>query len=238
MSRQAQVFPFANDDSNDWGQIADDVAAYGPDGILMIAITASRTLSFISEMAARPAIASLPLFLTDGSKDANVLLDESLDAAVQTIIFNQVVGTAPAGPDPMSAAFNVFSGNFESAFDENPTGFAFVANAYDAAYVGAAGVVYADAQTNGVYDGRHVAEGMSRLVGGTDVVDISRAQWSAIKGGLTSGSMRIDINGISGNLDFDPEVGEATAPIEVWQPANSGCSGAATCFLEIGRIDP
>lgn len=238
MGNAAQVFPFDNNDDNDWAQIADAVAAYAPDGILMIAITASRTLDFIGEMATRPAISGLPLFLTDGSKDADILLDESLDAAVKNIIFNQVVGTAPAGPDPASSAFNVFSANYESAFDENPSGFAFVANAYDAAYVGAAGVVYAEAQNGSAYDGRQVAEGMSRLVGGTNVVEVSRAQWSAIKGGLTSGDMRLDIVGISGPLDFDTDVGEATAPIEVWQPRDSGCSGASVCFLEVARIDP
>ncbi len=235
----ARLIPFDNDDNNDWGAIAADVDGFAPDAIVMVAITANRTVKFIAEMAALPGLQTLPLYLTDGSKDAEILLNAGLDATVRSIIFNQVVGTAPAGPDPTSAAFNLFRGNYDSAFDEDPTGFAFVANAYDAAYVGAAGIVFA-AQDGTAYDGRDVAAGMARLVGGANTVEVAKSQWSAIKSGMTSGEKAIDIVGISGALDFDPALGEAAAPIEVWQPTESAadCATGSPCFQEIARVDP
>ncbi len=71
-------------------------------------------------------------------------------------------------------------------------------------------------------------------------INITKGQWSAIKNGLTAGDKRIDVVGISGELDFDPSLGEATAPIEVWQPAQGAadCGSEPVCFKEIARIEP
>ena len=237
--QEARSFPFAASGDNDWAAIAGQVVGYAPEAIMLVAIDARDAVSFIQEMAGLAPIASLPVYLTDGSKDANALLDDSLDDAVKTIIFNQLVGTAPAGPDPAGVAFSVFQGNYQAAFSEDPAGFSFVANAYDAAYVGAAGVVWA-AQEGSAYNGLDVAAGMARLVGGSPRIDIAKSQWSAIKSGLTTGGKQVDIVGISGELDFDPALGEATAPIEIWQPSRTAgdCGTATTCFKEIARIAP
>jgi ABC-type branched-subunit amino acid transport system substrate-binding protein len=233
----AQLFPFADSESINWGTIANDVAVFAPEAVMMVALDADHAVAFIAEMAARPSLATAPLYLTDGSKDAVKLLSAELPAEVQAIVYSNVFGTAPAGPDPMSAEFNLFKANYEGAFAEDPTGFAFVANAYDAAYVGAAGLVWA-AQGGLGYDGRQLAEGMTRLIAGT-AVPVGKTTWSAMKSGLTTGDKQIDFVGISGNLDFDPAIGEAGAPIEVWQPTNlaANCSGAPPCFRQVARIE-
>lgn len=234
----AQLFPFDDVSEPDWAATAAAVDGYGPDAIVMVAIDATDTVGFIAEMAQLPGLSTLPLYLTDGSKDADILLNDALDPTVKAIIFNQVVGTAPAGPNPASSAFNLFSASYEQAFDQDPSGFAFVANAYDASYVGAGGLVWA-AEGGQAYDGRGVAAGMARLTNGA-VLEVNKTNWSAIKGGLTTGDQQIDIVGISGELDFDAAVGEATAPIEVWQPTNvaADCDAGGVCFKEVGRINP
>ncbi len=234
----ASLFPFNDGSDNDWGAIAGAVDAYDPDAIMMVAIDAGVTVEFMAAMAQLPGLAAVPLYLTDGSKDRDVLLNDNLDASVKAIVYGQVVGTAPAGPDPTSAAFNLFSANYQAAFNADPTGFAFVSNAYDAGYVGAAGIVWAALDTK-AYDGRNVAAGMARLIAGSRV-EVGKTQWSAIKSGLTTGAKQIDIVGISGDLDFDPAIGEAVAPIEVWQPTDvaAECGGSPPCFKELARVEP
>jgi ABC-type branched-subunit amino acid transport system substrate-binding protein len=233
----AELFQFPAEGDINWGVIANDVASFAPDAIMMVALDADHPVAFIGEMATRPSLQTLPVYLTDGSKDAAKLLSADLTPAVQGIVYSQVFGTAPAGPDPMSSEFNLFKGNYEGAFNQDPTGFAFVANAYDASFVGAAALVWA-AQAGSAYDGRHVAEGMTRLIGGMPVT-VRGTNWPAMKSGLTTGEKQIDIVGISGQLDFNPALGEATAPIEVWQPSNAAaqCGGAPPCFRQIARVE-
>ncbi|MEZ4446001.1 MAG: ABC transporter substrate-binding protein [Polyangiaceae bacterium] len=212
--------------------IADAVVSAAPDGILMVAIQATDTLGFIEEMATRPAIADLPIFLTDGSKDATVLLGDGISSAAQAIILNQLVGTAPAGPN--TAGSTLFNADFEAEFGESPLAFSFTANAYDALYAGAAGVFYASTQ-HPDYDGRHVAEGLSRLVGGSMMVPVGRLNWPAMRNELASGERQLDLVGISGPLDFDVSTGEAPAAIEVWKPTNDSmaCGGDPPCLEQL-----
>jgi len=232
MSNTTDLFPFA--EATDWPALATQVAAGTPDAVLMIAIEAERTINLVSAMAQIPALASQTLYLTDGSKDETWLLDPNLDAGVQTILFNQTIGTAPAAPS--GTAFDVFAAAMQAEFSLDPRAFAFVANTYDAAYVGAFGVVYAS-QEGSNWDGRNVATGLARLHAGAGAptVSIGKNEWANAKGGLTTADKEIEITGISGGLDFDAAIGEAPAPIEVWQPS-ANC-GSGPCFAEIAVIN-
>lgn len=226
---RTDLFPF--DEGVDWDLLAASVETHFPDAMVMVAVDAADAISFIRAMTFAPGLAEKYLYLTDGSKDEAQLLNTALEVEVQNIIFNQVVGTAPAtpsGPD-----FNLFRAAYENAFGLDPTGFSFVANAYDAAYVGAAGLVYA-AETDARFDGRDVAAGLSRLVTG-QVLSLGPSGWGAIKSALTTEPRTVDVVGVSGDLDFDPVVGEAAAPIEVWQPTTIGslCAGAPPCFTRL-----
>ncbi len=230
---ETDLFPFGAD--VDFSQVTAQVAATSPDAMVMIAIDARRTVSFIREMANQPTLADKTLFLTDGSKDEAALLDPALESAVTDILFAQVVGTAPATPE--GPAYEVFSANYTNRFDVDPSGFTFLANAYDAAYLGAAGTVYA-ATTVPAYDGRHVVSGLARLIVG-DRVEVGKTNWGTLKSSVTSGDRTVDVAGISGELDFDPLVGDAPGVIEVWQPTTTGCAGGApACFETITEVTP
>lgn len=227
------LFPFTSD--VDFAQLAAQIASTGPDAIVMAAIDARRTISFIREMSGQTPLADKTLFLTDGSKDEAVLLDPTLDAAVKNILFNQVVGTAPATPEGPS--FEVFSASYRSRYGVDPAGFSFLANAYDAAYIGAAGTVYGATGVT-AFDGRHIASGLARLIVG-QAVTVGKTSWGTIKSSLTSGDRFVDVVGLSGDLAFDPIVGEAPGTFEVWQPTTAGCSGGApACFQTLMQISP
>ena len=216
------------------GPIAQQAAAVAPDGILFIDLSGDRALEFIAAMAAEPSIADLPIYLADGSKNNSLLA--SPDLPVQTIVFNQTVGTTPASPE--GPAFELFRANYQQEFGADPADSSFTAHGYDAVYVGAAGVVFAS-QDGPAYDGRDVAFGLSHLVTGQSV-PLGKLDWPNVKNGLTTGERTINIVGVSGELDFDVNTGQAPAPVEIWQPSNDpvACNNAAPCFDRLGVVTP
>ena len=225
----------------DLSSVASAAAASTPDAVLFIDIGGDRATGFIAAMASETSIMSAPLYLADGSK-TDTLLDEGLAGSTKTIIFNQAAGTVAAPPDPSGPAFNLFSSSYQSEFDVEPANFAFTANGYDAVFVGAAAVVWASQNGNNDYDGRNVAEGLSRLVGGTPIA-VGSLTWPDVKNGLTSGDRLIDIIGVSGPLDFDVSTGQAPAAIEIWQPSEDdvACgaqSATAPCLLRLETVVP
>lgn len=214
-----------------------NVANAAPDGVMFVDVGGDRALAFIGAMATNPAIALKPLYLADGSKNEG-LLDPKLSAEVRSIIFERTVGTVAATPE--GPLFNVFQASYKAAFDGvDPANSAFTANGYDAAYLGAAALVYAS-QNGTAYDGRGIAEGLSRLGAGGPPVDVDKTKWGELRSHLTTGGRRADVTGISGALDFDAATGEAGAPIEVWQPTTlaSSCNGKPPCFRRLTVVTP
>jgi len=211
-------------------------AGVNPDAVLFIDIGGDRAVSFMEAMAAQPSLQGKPLYLADGSKNASII-DLMLPTEVQNIVFTDAVGTVTAPPE--GPLFNLFQSSFITEFGTDPAENAFTANGYDAVFVGAAGLVYAS-QFGFDYDGRDVADGMSRLVGGPGPIEIGQVQWPTVKNGLTSGDRMIDIVGISGPLDFDVETGEAPAAIEVWKPSTdpADCGTAPSCFARLEIVEP
>ena len=200
------------------GAIADQVAANNSDAIVIVATSASDTIALLTALDAAGQTAK-KVFLTDGSKDAKKLLDDALPAGVKTMIA-AARGTAPASArDP--ATFALFSASLNAAFPGvDPTAYSFLAHAYDAAYVGAYGLVYAQNKT-AKYDGRTVAEGITKLTVGLKVEVGS--DWAKGKQDLSTDGA-IDLEGISGELTLDPALGEGPAPIEIWAVSADGKS--------------
>ena len=224
------LHPF-DDETFDAAALANDIDANNPDAIMIVAIKSSRTVALIGEFVSRPNLTGKPIYLTDGSKDATTLLDSSLPADVQLAIFADVVGTAPAGPQGEAGA--LFAASFMAAFDIDPSGFSFTANAYDGLYAAASSLVFAS-RSNNNYDGRVIASGLTRLISG-DPLQVGKSDWPAIKAALTEANTTIDIVGVSGGLDFDPALGEPPAPIEVWRPSNMDvdCPDGVPCLATV-----
>lgn len=197
--------------------IASTVADQGTDAILVVAVSAQHTIALVEEMAAA-GLGDKKFFFTDGSKDATKLLAAALPGPVALIV-KSAKGTAPASArDP--ATFDLFSASLLAEFPEaDPSQFSFLAHAYDAAYLGALGLVFASTKGAG-YDGRQVAEGLAQLRSG-ETIELGGLTWPGAKQALTT-SGQIDVRGVSGELDLDPADGEGPAPIEVWRVNAAG----------------
>jgi ABC-type branched-subunit amino acid transport system substrate-binding protein len=203
------------------------VASQSPDAILVIALQASDAVAVVKSLAGA-GLTGKKLFFSDGAKDKMTLLDPTLPADVQAMI-QGAVGTVPARPSGPN--YDLFKANLLKDFNVQADQNSFVAQAYDAAYCAAYGVVYAQAKS-AMYDGRLVAEGLAHLSTGA-AINVGPVDWTAAKSGLTAEPFQIDISGASGELDFDPTTGEAPAPIEVW-----GVAPMLSDFTSMGLYTP
>jgi branched-chain amino acid transport system substrate-binding protein len=210
------------DDAGYADGIASMVAGHGSQAIVIVAVSAAHTIKLLGALSAA-GLGGSKFFFTDGSKDATKLLDPALPEDVKGIIAG-ARGTAPASARD-AATFDLFSASLLADFPEaNPTQFSFLAHAYDATYLGALGIVFASAKGK-PYDGRGVAEGLAQLATG-EAFDLGGLTWPAAKQALTKAG-KINVRGISGELDLDPQSGEGPAPIEVWHVNDAG-TGFAT----------
>ena len=209
-SDRTTLVPFAS--GGDMTQVANLVEASGADGVVIITVLGKDTVNLLKALSATKA-ASAKYFFTDGSKDKANLLDPTLPDAVKAMI-QGAVGTAPAKPS--GPLYQVFEADLLKDFGISADSYAFTAQAYDAGYCAGYALLYAQSKTPS-FDGRTIAEGLAHLSSGPSV-DVGPNGWTAAKKGLTSGQRSINVNGVSGNLDFEAATGEAPAPIEVWKP--------------------
>lgn len=225
---QSESFPLTSADLADpikLAATADEVAAYAPGGVLVISVQASGVIKIVESMAGKP-IAAKPFFFTDSAKDAKALLDPSLSMDVKTILAG-AIGTAPASPSGPNYEQLKINLKLESL---DPSSFSFVAHSYDATVVGGFGIIAAS-KSGTKYDGLDVADGLAHLSAGK-VINISPTAWLSGVGELTSKG-QIDVEGTSGQLDFDPQTGEALGKIEIWRAAADFKS-----FTTLQTIDP
>ncbi len=171
--------------------------------------------------AAEPTLSGLKYFLTDGSKDPAIAANPT--AQVQPIL-DGLRGTAPKNPTNPAFYDRLMQ---KSGFD--PSQFSFVAQSYDAAYVAAFGVVYAQNQKP-IFDGDLAAIGFSNLSSGSKVTFGP----TSFKAGVTqlefAGS--IDVVGVSGELNFDANGDVLPGPddMDVWcVKAGAIANGSAAC---------
>lgn len=183
-------------------------ASSAPDAVVVLVGRADRALVVLDAAADEPAIAALPFFLSDGAKDASVLLGSG-DLGIASILAD-ALGTAPAQPRDGS-----FFDALDDEFGIDASQFGFVAHAYDAAYVAGLGLARA-ARPGARLDGLAVVDGFARLSSG-QAVALGPSTFSAGVAALQEEDGSIDVEGESGPLDFDADTGDAPGPIEVWR---------------------
>lgn len=221
----ADLFPY--DVGGDVSGIGDQVASTNPDAVLVISLISSDSIAILNSLAGA-GLSGKKIFFSDGAKDKTALLDPALSPDVQAMI-KSAQGTVPARPSGTN--YDLFKATYFKEFAIEADQYSFVAQTYDAGYVAAYGIVYAEAKDK-AYDGRLVAEGLSHLSNG-NLIRVGPVDWTAAKGAMTGGPFEIDIEGASGALNFNSATGEATAPIEVW-----AVSADFSDFTSVGSFTP
>ncbi|APR87140.1 Branched-chain amino acid ABC transporter, amino acid-binding protein [Minicystis rosea] len=221
----------ALDDATALAKLVDDADAANGDAVLVVAHqkgTEDSAARKILDAMEGKTIATKPFFFTDGTKSKASLFKAPIPMHTQTILL-AAKGTAPANPSGQN--YNIFDTNLFARFGIHASDESFLAQSYDAAYIGAFGVVYAT-QGKKAFTGLDVAEGLTKLSAGT-LVDLNGVNaWTTGKG-LIAQEGQIDVEGASGHLQFDPATGEAPGPIEVW-----GVDATLTDFTQIKIVPP
>ncbi len=138
----------------------------------------------------------------DGLKD-NTLLEIEDEQ-----MLDRLFGTSPASPE--GQIYQRFERLFRSRYGEEPS--VFTAQTYDACYLlaYALGALSPEQPPQGAL----ITEKLKLLVGGQRF-EVGFIDFNAVIQTLKQGK-QLNIEGASGSLDFDPELGEAPGDIEAW----------------------
>jgi branched-chain amino acid transport system substrate-binding protein len=170
-------------------------------------VTAARTSSTLSYASGHR------WFFSDSAKNPAIVTPLTLPQLVGAI------GTTPA--QGTGTAFADFRSQYVVEFGIEPSDFSFTSHSYDAAYLVMLCAAYAT-RDNGALTGGRMSEGMTRLSVGTGMsFQLKSTGWRDASAALAAGRS-INVDGASGQLDFDLDAGAPSSPYEVWQVTDGG----------------
>lgn len=144
---------------------------------------------------------------TDSAKDPAIITSESLP------MIQNAFGFAPA--QGAGSAYRAFESRYISKFNTNPADYSFLSHSYDAMYVLGLAYAYAFGAGGGTPDGQTLRQGIEKVSAGTPYT-LEPTNLSGMLSAMKSGT-GIDIEGASGKLNFNPDAGAPSSPIERWQ---------------------
>jgi branched-chain amino acid transport system substrate-binding protein len=205
---------FAYARNGDVRAAVDLLNGYDPDLTVLVGF-ASDVTNILTEAASRPNLGrNVHRWLfSDSVKDVAVLANAAAAAQAQGFY-----GTAPA--QGAGQAFKTFQSNFQDRFKKDPSEYAYTSNAYDAMYLLALGISYAQGN-GGVVTGPKLAEGLTKLSATqTNPIQLTTPNFTNLATELAAGRS-VNVDGASGPLDFNNDTGEAPAPVELWRVSGS-----------------
>ncbi len=123
----------------------------------------------------------------------------------------RVSGSVPGTTNSLFSAFkNAYNSKFNGQGSPDVFG---AAGSYDATYL----LAYAAVANGGNPEtGPNLAEGLKRMVGSPDVIDVGISKINSAFQKLSVTSSKIDFNGASGPLNFDVSTGEAPSDVQIF----------------------
>jgi len=165
----------------------------------------SQVVEFLDQ-AATAGQTGRPIFLADAAADSALF-----DVASGADILPFVRGTRPQVPTGLR--IESFALNYNGAYSDTPLDSVFTSYSFDAAWLALYGAMWADVNGEQV-TGTTIGQGILQLSEGT-VYDIGYSSVGGIRTAFEEGAS-VNVEGVSGNLDYDPVTGEVSNPIEVW----------------------
>lgn len=196
-------------DAGNLSMVATEALGGGtPDVVLFLSFSVADAAAFLDATAALPGYDGVTLYFTDAAaNDELLMLTGGGDAR-----YPQLRASRPATPDTIVTS--EFTSGYRAAFGEDPLGFSFTANAYDATAMVILGAGLSLGESDEV-TGDGIAAGLARMSGGSQVRELLGASFTAAIEDLRAGTS-LDIVGASGELDYDPATEElSTATYEV-----------------------
>lgn len=216
--RTLELLPF-NSEAGLVDQTVNAVSNGDTDEVVFVSSDLAEVVAFLDAAATLPGFAGVDIMLTDSARNQD-LLDAAADAIDE---LGPIRGTSPALPT--GPVYDAFRAAYSVAYEEDVTERSFTAHAYDAAWLAAYGVAWADAQEGGV-SGLGIARGLRQISDG-EAVEIRSSGWEGVIAAFASGTS-VNVEGASGELDYDPVTGETSGPIELWELSEDGDSFVVT----------
>ena len=158
------------------------------------------------------------IFLPDSAFN-NDLVDD-----VSSQIYANLRGTRPSF-DLRSPAYISFLASYRNTFNEDASqASAFTPHAYDAAWLVLYGVAWSSYQRGGDITGRHIAQGIRRAskpASGRAPIEVKAVSWGAVTDAFSKG-IEINVQGASGDLDYNARTEELVSPIQIWTVGTQG----------------
>jgi ABC-type branched-subunit amino acid transport system substrate-binding protein len=166
---------------------------------------------FVKAVSANASYDDKTIFLADGAADVEMLAETSNSKDV----YPRVRGTRPGIPS--SDVYNLFKIDYKAAFDDDADQSIFTAFTYDATWLALYGAAWSYHQ-QGEVTGLGAAKGL-RKVSGAELADnptpLRPENFAAVLGRFEAGQ-DVNLQGASGDLDFDPDTGEVNGSVEIW----------------------
>ncbi len=183
------------------------------DEVLFVSSQTQDVIAFLRAVETNPSYDGVKLFVTDSAANFDVVDNTS------PAILSRVRGTRQAPLDEEeNFVFRLFLTAYSGAYGEDARQYSFVANAFDAAWLVAYGMAWAELRggPSGPFGpgGSAIARGLRRTYSGQPV-EIRASSWPDVLASFRAG-VGVDVTGASSDLDFDPDTEEFRAPIEVW----------------------
>ena len=152
------------------------------------------------------------IFLADGAADDQLFEQTDPD------LYENIRGTRPSVPSGL--VYETFASAYAAAYPgDKADDSIYTAYAFDATWLVIYGTAWSTYNRDDI-EGVGIAQGLRRLSNGTEIL-IRPTYWNDVKARFSL-SQGIDVEGASGELDYDPETEETTAPIEVWRISDGG----------------
>jgi len=197
-------------------QTINSVSGGTTDEVLFISSDLDEVVAFLNAAA---TLAPFDIVLTDSARNQD-LLDLASDAIDEV---GRIRGTSPALPT--GDVYDAFNAAYQYAYSEDVVGRSFAAHAYDAAWLAVYGATWAHLQEGGL-TGLNMARGLRQISDGEPVL-IRATGYDRVRAAFAAGES-VDVEGASGELDYDPVTGETTGPIELWEISEDGDSFVVT----------
>ncbi|MFT4623857.1 MAG: ABC-type branched-subunit amino acid transport system substrate-binding protein [Myxococcota bacterium] len=217
------LLPYVDDNGRN-SAVQAAVASGTTEEVVFIAADVQDVVAFLNSAAFIASYDDVRIFLTDAATDP--FLFEETSAEAQAKLFPVIRGSRPA--TPAGPVYDSFVISYAAAYDgEDPTRDGFNAYAYDAGWMAMYGLAWATVQEDAI-GGTNMARAMRRLAGPGAYVPVGPAGWSETTAAFAAGAS-VDLEGTSGDLDFDPVTGETVNSIEVWVPRDGAFVVVTLC---------
>jgi len=151
-------------------------------------------------------------FFSDSAKDPSILTTATRGT------LEGAHGTAPA--QGKGAAYQTFTDTFSQRFGVDPNGYSFLAHSSDAMWLTLASTAWAG-QSGGAITGPGMRSGIANMLGPGTSTPLLGAKWNDISLAMLHSKV-INVDGSSGDLQFDLDAGAPASPYEVWAIVDGG----------------